>query len=271
MSDILIGHCMAVLRTLPAESMQCCVTSPPYWGLRAYGTEPQVWGGENDCPHEWTTCPSLPTKLGAAGNTQGEYADHTDDGKAGGYNRARPEPSAFCHLCGAWRGELAEALERRREGSACVVVGELSAQVRRLEGENAALRAELCGASDRAFHSTSTDRLASILEHGLLPCSEPQYFSAPAPYVMLSRAPWADLHGDRTVVLALRMPGLVWDDDEGCRWGEPISPDHIEWVMFSGQAARLAEARLGQPGRVGAPTGRGARGGDADYRGDNES
>lgn len=42
-SVIYQGHCMDVLRTLPAESVQCCVTSPPYFGLRAYGTEQQAW------------------------------------------------------------------------------------------------------------------------------------------------------------------------------------------------------------------------------------
>jgi hypothetical protein len=37
------GDALAVLRTLPAESVHCCVTSPPYWGLRAYGTTPVEW------------------------------------------------------------------------------------------------------------------------------------------------------------------------------------------------------------------------------------
>lgn len=33
---ILQGDCREVLRTLPDESVHCCVTSPPYWGLRSY-------------------------------------------------------------------------------------------------------------------------------------------------------------------------------------------------------------------------------------------
>jgi len=41
---ILQGHVLDMLKTLDAESVHCCVTSPPYWGLRAYGTEPQNWG-----------------------------------------------------------------------------------------------------------------------------------------------------------------------------------------------------------------------------------
>ena len=33
-----VGDSLEVLRDLPAESVHCCVTSPPYWGLRDYGT-----------------------------------------------------------------------------------------------------------------------------------------------------------------------------------------------------------------------------------------
>lgn len=44
------GEATAILKTLPADSIQCCVTSPPYWGLRDYGTG--VWvGGKASCDH----------------------------------------------------------------------------------------------------------------------------------------------------------------------------------------------------------------------------
>ena len=33
---ILHGDCREILKTLPDESVNCCVTSPPYWGLRSY-------------------------------------------------------------------------------------------------------------------------------------------------------------------------------------------------------------------------------------------
>ena len=39
---ILQGDSLNVLRTLPSESINCCVTSPPYWGLRDYGCEGQI-------------------------------------------------------------------------------------------------------------------------------------------------------------------------------------------------------------------------------------
>lgn len=36
------GDALSVLKTLPEQSVQCCVTSPPYWGLRDYGHADQI-------------------------------------------------------------------------------------------------------------------------------------------------------------------------------------------------------------------------------------
>jgi DNA modification methylase len=49
---ILGGDCREVLPTLAAGSVQCCVSSPPYWGLRDYGTA--GWeGGSVWCEHKF--------------------------------------------------------------------------------------------------------------------------------------------------------------------------------------------------------------------------
>ncbi len=40
--ELLQGDCTKVLATLPAASVQCCVTSPPSWGLRDYGAGGQL-------------------------------------------------------------------------------------------------------------------------------------------------------------------------------------------------------------------------------------
>ncbi len=39
---IIEGDALEVLRTLPDESVHCCITSPPYWGLRDYGVSGQI-------------------------------------------------------------------------------------------------------------------------------------------------------------------------------------------------------------------------------------
>lgn len=40
--QILTGDSLAILPTLAAEFVQCCVTSPPYWGLRDYEHPAQI-------------------------------------------------------------------------------------------------------------------------------------------------------------------------------------------------------------------------------------
>jgi len=52
MNRIIIGDCREIMRKLIADGVkvQMCVTSPPYWGLRDYGTA--KWeGGNADCDH----------------------------------------------------------------------------------------------------------------------------------------------------------------------------------------------------------------------------
>ena len=50
MDTILCGDALEVLRGMADQSVNCCVTSPPYWGLRDYGTA--EWeGGDPGCQH----------------------------------------------------------------------------------------------------------------------------------------------------------------------------------------------------------------------------
>ncbi len=49
-SEIIQGDCLDVLAGMPERSVHCVVTSPPYWGLRDYGTA--KWdGGDDGCDH----------------------------------------------------------------------------------------------------------------------------------------------------------------------------------------------------------------------------
>jgi DNA modification methylase len=50
---VLEGDAREVLRTLPDASVHCCVTSPPYWGLRDYGVAGQL--GLEKTPDEYVT------------------------------------------------------------------------------------------------------------------------------------------------------------------------------------------------------------------------
>ena len=50
-SRILIGDCIESMRALPDQSVNCCVTSPPYFGLRDYGVDGQI--GLEKTPEEY--------------------------------------------------------------------------------------------------------------------------------------------------------------------------------------------------------------------------
>jgi site-specific DNA-methyltransferase (cytosine-N4-specific) len=92
----LIGNSAEILRNLPDGSVDCCVTSPPYWGLRDYKTPPQLWGGRLECDHR-----CQPTKR-PGGNGDGTSFRRDDEGN---YNHGENEPG-FCSMCGGWMGQL---------------------------------------------------------------------------------------------------------------------------------------------------------------------
>lgn len=51
--EIIVGDCRDKLREMPDESVHCCVTSPPYWGLRDYGVAGMI--GLEDTFGDWLT------------------------------------------------------------------------------------------------------------------------------------------------------------------------------------------------------------------------
>ena len=51
MIKIIQGNCLDKLKELPDQSINTCITSPPYWGLRDYGEDKQL--GMEDTPEEF--------------------------------------------------------------------------------------------------------------------------------------------------------------------------------------------------------------------------
>jgi DNA modification methylase len=103
------GDCLKLLRRLPDASVQCCVTSPPYWGLRDYGTA--TWrGGDAECDHS-------------------PHA-HQFDAKSNGTGALREKPRQVCK-CGARRIDLQLGLETTPEAYVARMV-EVFREVRRV-------------------------------------------------------------------------------------------------------------------------------------------
>lgn len=98
-SQVYCGHALDILRQMPDESVDMVITSPPYWGLRTYKTEPIIWG-DNHCEHEWGR------ELVKA---QAHSAGETNPGKEGyskDANAWSDKQGSFCLKCHAWKGEL---------------------------------------------------------------------------------------------------------------------------------------------------------------------
>lgn len=107
------GDCREVLPTLPEASVDCVVTSPPYWSLRNYEIPPSVWGGEAAHVHEWES----QTKSSGGIYLGKDRWQHQHNGRAerqDGDRRQRlfridghPEvPAGALCPCGAWFGAL---------------------------------------------------------------------------------------------------------------------------------------------------------------------
>ena len=89
---------------LPDHSVDCVVTSPPYYGLRVYKAPTLIYGGEACCAHEWNIYEHNP-------QPHGDDAANTGLGSSkaqivGETTRMGVVQSATCVRCGAWRGQL---------------------------------------------------------------------------------------------------------------------------------------------------------------------
>lgn len=99
--QILQGDCLEVLKILPDESVDCCITSPPYYALRDYGTGEWV-GGDPNCPHKRMSKYSPDT---ITGHNQEELVGNVGDAI---YKKV-------CPLCGAVRVDKQIGLEETPE------------------------------------------------------------------------------------------------------------------------------------------------------------
>jgi DNA modification methylase len=97
--QIINGDALTSLRALPDSSVQSCVSSPPYYGLRDYGTA--TWNGGNpDCAHRLD---DTPNKRGRASSTL-EGGKSNTAAQLQGYKH-------YCGRCGARRVDLQMGLE----------------------------------------------------------------------------------------------------------------------------------------------------------------
>ena len=98
---IICGDSIEKLKELPDGIADCCITSPPYYGLRDYGTGKWV-GGNPNCPHRRLSKWSDKT---ITGHKQEELAGNVGDAIY----------KTVCPLCGAVREDKQIGLEETPE------------------------------------------------------------------------------------------------------------------------------------------------------------
>ena len=95
---------------MASQSINCCVTSPPYWGLRDYHVAGRIWGGDPGHKHVW----GMQVVQHATNHTDKRRWNHARNGrgeqqpkaKRPGWKRQPIAQGNFCGECGAWRGVL---------------------------------------------------------------------------------------------------------------------------------------------------------------------
>ena len=97
------GNCIEVLKDFPDESIDCVVTSPPYWGLRDYGTEGVVIGGKEDCDHNFNLKTKKSKNQHRAGMAKNEKYQSFKDKEQPDYYET---DVGYCVKCNAQKTQL---------------------------------------------------------------------------------------------------------------------------------------------------------------------
>jgi site-specific DNA-methyltransferase (cytosine-N4-specific) len=97
--DVRIGDARKLIHELKDKSIDCVVTSPPYWSLRDYKTEPIIFDENPDCEHAWGN--EIVINKGNPGNMTTLVGTQTANLSKSAYNYG-----SFCSKCGAWKGQL---------------------------------------------------------------------------------------------------------------------------------------------------------------------
>ena len=100
-NKIFQGNAIDVLKTFPSKSVEMCITSPPYWGLRDYQSEGIIWDSNNECEHDFST--KAPPRRNRS-TDDFKFAGEVQKGNIGSSPNL-PETS-FCSKCSAWKGSL---------------------------------------------------------------------------------------------------------------------------------------------------------------------
>jgi len=103
LNKIHCGDAYKLLKLMPSESVDCVVTSPPYYGLRVYGEVKTIFGGNPNCEHEWGEY--IPSNWKSWRWNTLKNPTHPNGVKQATHTISK-DHGTFCIKCGAWKGQL---------------------------------------------------------------------------------------------------------------------------------------------------------------------
>lgn len=194
-ATLYLGDALTALQSLPDASINCCVTSPPYFGLRDYGVDGQL--GSEPSPSEYVAAliavfSEVRRVLADDGTCWLNLGDsYVNAGGAGAQGASGQRAS---------RTFTAEALDRRGDRPAKNLLGIPWRVAFALQDDGWILRNDVIWAKPNGMPESVTDRLSTKHEHLFL--------------LTKSRRYWFDLDPVREQVTTVRAEALSWSRDE---------------------------------------------------------
>ena len=91
---------------LKDQSINCIITSPPYWSLRKYDIPDLIWDGVEGCEHEWGRQLIKKTSNNFNSDFNERYGNASGQRKQEQSSYGEIKQGQFCIRCSAWRGQL---------------------------------------------------------------------------------------------------------------------------------------------------------------------
>jgi len=112
-TTIYCGDNLEIQQSLPKQSVDMIMTSPPYFWTRKYDAPEKLFDNHNGCSHTWLSAGSRsanPDRSTGGKDLYGNgiYTDRIKRGSQPGHS-ARGEAiefGSFCTSCNAWKGQL---------------------------------------------------------------------------------------------------------------------------------------------------------------------
>ena len=169
--QILVGDALSQLRDMPDGSVHCVVTSPPYWGLRAYKGDPGMIGMEPTFAEHLANLVAVFREVRRVLRSDGTLWLNYADAYGGGSNRQDTAPDS---IQAKYAGRTREAAGGSFKAKDLMMMPARVAMA--LQAEGWCLRSEIIWHKPNQMPESVTDRPTSSHEKLFLMSKSARYF-----------------------------------------------------------------------------------------------